>query len=229
LVKPDFFPAHDHLGVAYQGKGDYAKAFESYLKAAARVPVDSERATYLYRALRVALLSGDLAAARTLMPKFEKVPKDEHTEIAKPLVLAAYDLLEGKPAEAERRLAELKPRADEHFRKMAKDRPDYKPYWPEWYWMMTRTKIALGKDAEAIQLLEQMINPPDGWHRFEGRLMVYEARGELAALLAKRGELDRAEKLLEENHRWNPSWAPTRPAEQTVAQIQRARVLASAK
>jgi hypothetical protein len=59
--------------------------------------------------------------------------------------------------------------------------------------------------------------------------MVYEARAQLAALLARRGELERAEKLLEENHRWNPSWAPTRPAEQTVAEVRRARVLASAK
>jgi tetratricopeptide (TPR) repeat protein len=227
-VKPDFFAAYDHLGVAYEGKGEYAKAFESYLKGA-EVVKDSERSHYLYRALRATLISGDVAAAQTLLPKLEKLPKDEHTEIGKWLVLAAYDLLGGKPAEAERRLAELKPKADEHFRKMAKDRPGYKPYWPEWYWMMTRTKIALGKDAEAIRLLEQMINPPNGWERFEGRLVVYEARGELAALLAKRGELDRAEKLLEENHRWNPSWAPTRPAEQTVAQLQRARVLASAK
>jgi hypothetical protein len=60
-------------------------------------------------------------------------------------------------------------------------------------------------------------------------LTVYEAKAELAALLAKRGELERAEKLLEENKRWNPSWSPTRPAETTVAEVRRARVLASAK
>ena len=94
---------------------------------------------------------------------------------------------------------------------------------------MARVKLALGKDEEAIPLLAEMTEPPNGWQRFEGRLIVYEARAQLAALLAKRGELDRAEKLLEENHRWNPNWAPTRPAEQTVAQLQRARVLASAK
>jgi len=226
-IKPDFAPAYDHLGIAYEGKGDYAKAFESYLKASELVP-DSERAFCLVRALRTTLLSGDIAAAQSLFPRFEKVPKDEHTEMGRPLVLAAYHLLEGRPAEAEKRLAELKPRADEHLRKMAKT-PDYKPYWSDWNWLMARTKIALGKDQEAIPVLAEMINPPNGWQRFEGRLMVYEARAQLAAILAKQGELDRAEKLLEENHKWNPTWAPTRPAEQTVAQLRREKVLASAK
>jgi tetratricopeptide (TPR) repeat protein len=226
-IKPDFAPAFGHLGIAYEGKGDYAKAFESYLKASEIVP-ESEKAMYLALALRTTLLSGDVAAARSLLPKFERVPKDEHTEIGKPLVLAAYDLLEGRPAEAEKRLTELKPRADEFLRKMAK-RPDYKPYWSDWNWLMARTKIALGKDSEAIPVLAEMINPPNGWQRFEGRLMVYEARAQLAAILAKQGELDRAEKLLEENHKWNPTWAPTRPAEQTVAQLRREKVLASAK
>jgi len=228
-IKPDFFPAYDHLGVAYEGKGDYAKAFESYVKGSEVVPNDAEKAPYLYRALRATLLSGDLAAARTLIPKFEQIPKDEHTDVARPLVLAAYDLLEGQPADAEKRLAEVKPRADEHFRQMAKNRPDYKPYWSDWNWVMVRAKLALGKEQEAVPLLEEMINPPNGWQRFEGRLMVYEARAQLAAILARRGELDRAEKLLEENRKWNPTWAPTRPAEQTVAQLQRAKVLASAK
>jgi tetratricopeptide (TPR) repeat protein len=227
-IKPDFFAAYDHLGVAYEGKGEYAKAFEHYVKAADFAPVDEARAPYLYRALRVATISGDLAAARSLGPKFERVPKGDHTELSQRLVEATFDLLEGKPAEAERRLTELKPKAYDYLKKNSK-RADYKPYWGEWNWVMARVKLALGKDEEAIPLLTEMVDPPNGWQRFEGRLIVYEARAELAALLAKRGELDRAEKLLQENHRWNPNWAPTRPAEQTVARLQRARVLASAK
>ena len=227
-VKPDFFVAFDHLGVAYEGKGDYAKAFEHYVKAAEFAPADMERAPYLYRALRVATISGDLAAARTLIPKFEQLPKDDKSEIAGVLVASAFDLLDGKPAEAERRLTELKPKALEYLKKNS-NRADYKPYWPEWNWLMARAKLALGKDEEAIPILSEMVDPPNGWQRFEGRLLVYEGRAQLAALLAKRGELDRAEKLLEENHKWNPSWAPSRPSEQTVAQLRRARVLASAK
>jgi hypothetical protein len=198
------------------------------VKAAEHAPMDESRAPYLYRALRVATISGDLAAARSLLPKFEKVPKSDHDELARVLVQAVFDLLEGRPAETERRLTELKPKAYEYLAKNSK-RKDYKPYWAQWNWVMARAKLALGKDEEAIPLLQEMIDPPNGWERFEGRLIVYEARAQLAALLAKRGELDRAEKLVEENHRWNPSWAPTRQAEQIVAQLRRARVLASAK
>lgn len=227
-IKPDFFAAYDHLGVAYEGKGDYAKAFEHYLKAAEFAPMDEGRAPYLYRALRVATISRDLAAARSLMPKFETIPKSDHNDLSRDVVLAVFDLLEGKPAEAERRLTELKPVAYEYLKKNSK-REDYKPYWAEWNWVMVRAKLALGKEEEAIPLLQEMIDPPNGWQRFEGRLLVYEGRAQLAALLAKKGELDRAEKLVEENHRWNPSWAPTRPAEQIVAQLRRARVLASGK
>ncbi|HEY6065266.1 MAG TPA: tetratricopeptide repeat protein [Thermoanaerobaculia bacterium] len=228
-IKPDFFAAYDHLGVAYEGKGEYAKAFDSYVKASELMPVEGDKPQYLARALRVACIMGDRERANLLRPRFEQIPKDEHTEIVKPLIDAAYDLVEGRPAEAERKLAELKPRADEHFKKMAKNRPDYKPYWADWNWLMARAKVALGKDADAIALYEQMMNPPNGWQRFEGRLMVFEARAQVAALYAKRGELDRAEKLLEENKRWNPSWAPTRPAETAVAELRRTRVLASAK
>jgi Flp pilus assembly protein TadD len=228
-IKPDFFPAYDHLGVAYEGKGDYAKAFQSYVKGAEVVPTAQEKAPYLYHALRSAYLGGDVAGARSLLPRLEQIPKDEHTEVAHPLVLSVYDLLEGRPAEAEKRLTELKPKAEQHLREMNKNRPDYKPYWADWNWVMVRAKLALGKDAEAVPLLKEMIDPPNGWQRFEGRLMVYEARAQLAAILAKQGDLDRADKLLEENRKWNPAWAPTRPSEQTVAELRRAKVLASAK
>ena len=94
---------------------------------------------------------------------------------------------------------------------------------------MARARMAQGRESEAVPLLEEMASPPNGWEGFEGRLRVYEAKAQLAALLAKKGELDRAEKLLEENKRWNPTWAPTRPAETMVAELRRTRVLASAK
>ena len=228
-IKPDFFAAYDHLGVAYEGKGDYPKAYSSYLKAYETIPVDDEKGHYLARALRVAAIMKNVEKARALRPMFDKLPANEHVEIVRPLIDAAYDIVENRPAEAERKLAELKPRALLHFKEMMKNRPDYKPYWPDWNWLMAKAKVALGKDAEAMALYQEMANPPNGWQRFEQRTMVYEARAELAALLAKENELDRAEKLLEENRRWNPSWAPSRPAETTVAELRRARVLASAK
>lgn len=227
-IKPDFFAAYDHLGVAYEGKGEFAKAYDSYVRAAETIPVESEKGGYLVRALKVALVMGDAERAARLRPMFEKVPRSEDREFWVFFIDACYDLVEGRPADAERRLAELKPRADEYLKKNSR-RDGYKPYWAQWNWLMARVKVALKKDGEAIALYQEMANPPNGWERFEGRLMVYEGRAELAALLARRGELDRAEKLLEENKRWNPTWAPSRPAETMVGQLRRAQVLASAK
>jgi hypothetical protein len=48
-------------------------------------------------------------------------------------------------------------------------------------------------------------------------------------MLAAAGKLDEAEKLVQENHKWNPSWAPAREAELTVARLRREKVLAAAK
>ena len=63
-IKPDFFPAYDHLGVAYEGKGDYAKAFASYVKGSELLPVDSEKGSYLYHALRPAHFSRSSSRSR---------------------------------------------------------------------------------------------------------------------------------------------------------------------
>lgn len=143
-------------------------------------------------------------------------------------ISAAEDLMRGRAADSERTLEQLKPRILEKISKERKT-PDHRPYEPSWNYLMARTKVALGKDAEAIPLYQELANPPNGWLAFEDRRYVFEGRAELAALLARRGEIDRAEKLLEENKRWNPSWAPTRPAETVVGDLRRARVLASTK
>ncbi len=227
-IKPDFFAAYDHLGVAYEGKGDYEKAIENYLKAADNIPVERERFGYLAKALRVALETGDIERATGIHARMEKLPKMEDRDLWMAVISTGQDLIQGRPADAERELEDLKPRMVEAIMKQKRP-PGYKPYEAAWNYLMALAKVALGKESEAIPLYEEMANPPNGWANFEDRRNVYEGRAELAALLAKRGQLDRAEKLLEENHRWNPSWAPTRPAEQTVAQLRRARALASTK
>jgi tetratricopeptide (TPR) repeat protein len=227
-IKPDFFAAYDHLGVAYEGKGEYEKAIENYLKAADNEPVKGESFGYLAKALRVTLRTGDVERASEILARIERLPKTEHSDLRMALISAGSDLVEGRPADAERKLEELKPRIVEAMLKQKRP-PGYKPYDAGWNLLMARAKVALGKEAEAMPLYEEMANPPNGWENFEARRNVYEGRAELAALLAKKGELGRAEKLLEENHRWNPSWAPARPAEQAVAELRRARVLASAK
>lgn len=225
-IKPDFFAAHDHLGVVHEGKGDYARAREHYLKAAELSPVMKE--PYLYRALRTTMQAGDRPAFRAVARQVENLPKGEYSDERAAFLQACEHLVEGRHAEAERVLADLRPKLEAEFLKKRTD-PKRKFYEPGWNYLMARALIAQGKESEALPLLAEMASPPGGWEGFEGRLMVYEGRARLAALLAKRGELDRAEKLLEENHQWNPSWAPTRSAEQAVAQLRRARVLAAAK
>jgi len=223
-IKPDFFPAYDHLGVAYEGKGEYAKAIESYSKAAELSVERDAKIGFLGKVFRVACISEDLAAAGAVSARIQGLP-DERIEFVKPFLEAGRGLLEERPAEAERRLAEAKPKLYAEISKRVKT-PGYKPYEPVWNLLMALAKAEQGKEAEAIALYEEMSNPPNGWQGFEQRLMVYEGRAHLAALLAKKGELDRAEKLLEENRKWNPNWAPTRQAEAAVARLRRERVLA---
>ena len=225
-VKPDFFAAYDHLGVAYEGKGDPAKAREHFRKAAELSPLDKDG--YLFKALRTTFYDGNREAFREITADLAKLPASDYSDRHAAFVKACELLLAGRPAEAEAALVELRPRLEAHFREKNQN-ARLKYYEPAWNFLTARARIAQGKDAQAIPLLEEMASPPNPWEAFEGRLWVYQAKAQLAVLLAKRGELDRAEKLLEENHRWNPSWAPTRPAEQTVAQLRRAKVLAAAK
>src|SRR5262249_12125211 len=154
-----------------------------------------------------ALYSGDEAAAREVAARFAELPKSRDTEIQKYLVEAVLDLLEGHPAEAERIGAEVHPKILAIFEKENRD-SSRKPHFPLWNLLMALAKERQGKIDEAIALCEKNINPPNPWASFEQRRWVYESRALLAALIARKGEVDRAEKLLAENREWNPSWAP---------------------
>ena len=226
-IKPDFFAAHDHLGVVYEGKGDPVQAREHYRKAAELAP-EEMRVNYLFKALGTTIDPPDVDSFRLLVAEIAKQPRKEYSDLHAEMVRACESLITGRPAEAEKLLNAVLPRLQAAFRERNRD-PKRKFYDPGWNYLMAHARMSQGRESEALALFEEMANPPNGWEGFEGRLRVYEARAELAALLAKRGELDRAEKLVEENHKWNPSWAPTRQAEQTVAQLRRARVLAAAK
>lgn len=227
-IKPDFFESFRHLGLAYEGKGEPAKAIEAYRRAAQLADSDGKRTDMLTSALRAAMLFKDRAAAEDAAAALARVPKGPYTEIGKEVTLIALDLAAGRPVEAERRLTEVKPR----WEALAAKEP-FPPGWkrdlPAWNMLMASARTAQGKDGEALPLLETLANPPNPWRDFEGRRWVYEGRAKLAALLARRGDLDRAEKLLEENRKWNPSWAPTREQELAVAQLRREKVLAATK
>jgi hypothetical protein len=86
-----------------------------------------------------------------------------------------------------------------------------------------------GKPDEALEYWKKNANPPNQFDNFEERRAIYEARARVAVALARKGDLDGAEKLIAENRKWNPSWAPTRAEETTVAELRREKVLAAAK
>lgn len=228
LIRPDFFESVGHLGVAYEGKGEAAKAIAAYEKAADLADTDSRKGDFLMSAVRAALGAKDRAAVDEIVARLDRLPKGTYTEVGRDLTAVVADLTSGRAAEAERRLTEVVPKWEAAA---AREKPpaSWKKDWPAWNMLMAMARSAQGKDAEAMPLLEKLVNPPNPWRDFNGRRFVYEGRAQLAALLGRQGDLDRAEKLLEENRKWNPSWAPTREAELAVAQLRRQKVLAATK
>lgn len=227
-LKPDFFESYGHLAVAYEGKGDYGKAIENYKRAAKEALNDGRRGDYLGQALRTAFVAGDKTAARQVLEQIADLPRDKYYEITHGYTEACTSLIEGRPLDAEKRLKELRPKLDAMYEKEAKGSP-YKAFFPQWDTLMARAKIQQGKTDEALPLYEELANPPRPWGSFEGRRWVYEGRARLAELIARKGDLDRAEKLIAENHRWNPSWAPTKQAEAVVTQLRQEKVLAASR
>jgi tetratricopeptide (TPR) repeat protein len=227
-LKPDFFASYLHLGVAYEGKGEYRKAIESYRKGEEEAFESDMKREHLRQAVRVAMIAGDLSMAKELVAKIQAMPKDEYAELRRPMYEALLKLIDGKPDETERILREVRPKLEAAFAKELKG-SSLKPYEPSWNYLMARALLAQGKSDEALPLLEEMANPPNPWRNFEERRWVYESRALLAEQLAIRGQLDRAEKLLAENRKWNPSWAPSRASEQVVAKLRREKVLAATK
>jgi tetratricopeptide (TPR) repeat protein len=227
-VKADFFESWGHLGVAYEGKGEPARAIAAYLKAAELADNDGKRADYLMGALRTAVLINDKAAVEDIGGRLTKLPKMMYTEVGKEFLSSTRELVSGRLAEAERHLKDAKAKWDA-VASQEQLMPGRTRDWPAWNFLASLVKLRARKDAEALPLLETLANPPNPWGNFGGRRFVYEGRALLAALVARQGDLDRAEKLLEENRKWNPSWAPTRESELAVAQLRREKVLAATK
>ena len=226
--KPDFFEAYRHLGVAYEGKGDWASAIASYRKAAEVTFMDEMRRDLLWSALRVAIRTRDLATAKDLMADIAKLPNDRYAEVRKIGERAIVAYLEGRYSESEAVLRELRPKLLAMWSKQ-KTESDKKFYDPGFNYMMARVLVAQDKLDEALPVLEEMASPPRTWSNFEERRAVYEGRALLAELLARKGDLNRAEKLIAENRQWNPSWAPARSSEEVVAKLQRDKVLAASR
>ena len=228
-IKPDFSPAYEHLGVVYEGLGEQAKAIESYRKALELAESPEFVGKYLADGFRAAFHAHDMAAVSEFRAWFAKLPKNPYTEFRAGFIEAAVILAEGRAAEAEARLTELLPKAEAKWRELERKPASEKPHFPEVNAILAMAKETLGKTDEARALYEANAHPKKAFSDFDGRRWVIEARAHLAVLLAKKGDLDAAEKLIAENRKWNPSWAPTREAESTVAELRRQKVLAAAK
>jgi tetratricopeptide (TPR) repeat protein len=231
-LKPDFYESYGHLGVAYEGKGDVANSVKNYIRSSEESVSEGGRTEQLLKAFRTAVIGGDLPLSRELAARCGALPhdhsRDEDWEVGKDFVPAVLAWQEGRLDDAERGLVAAKAKYDALLAKRTKG-TSYKNDWPFWDYVMAKLRAAQGRPDEAIAMYERLVNPPNPWGDFESRRWVYEGRAGLAELLARKGDLDRADKLLAENHRWNPSWAPSRPAELAVAEMHRERVQAASR
>jgi tetratricopeptide (TPR) repeat protein len=234
-IKADFSPAYQHLGVAYEGMGAYAKAVQMYEKAATLGDVENEKRGMVTMALRAALNGGDRPKALELLDeigKFPPDPKNEFPHIGQEFMAAVRDLVENRPADAERRLNAIQPQMEAawaSYQKAGKVTPGFKPHFPDWNYAMAIALEKQGRTDEALAFWEKNANPPNPFIDFNERRWIQEARAKVAEIVARKGDLDRAEKLIAENRKWNPSWAPSRPSEEAVAELRRAKVLAASK
>ena len=95
--------------------------------------------------------------------------------------------------------------------------------------MTVRVRLSWFGCWKTSKLWKKNAFPPRQFEGFEERRSIYEARARVAVALARKGDLDGAEKLIAQNRKWNPSWAPTRDEETIVAELRREKVLAATK
>jgi len=231
-IKPDFVDSYEHLGVAYEGMGEYTKAVDAYLKAASMVDQDDRRRGDHYSAMRAACENGDTVQVTEIQAKLVKIaPSPKYAEIHKAIADAAYEVCAGNPAAAMPRLALIEAKLKELSDKEPKGEMMYEPKSQDSGLLMLKAKALekQGRTDEAFEIWKKVAEPPNSYKAFPERRMIYEARAHMAEVLARRGDLDAAEKLIAENRKWNPSWAPTRSQEMTVAELRREKVLAAGK
>ena len=228
-IKPDFIESVAHMAVAREGMGEFREAIKEYERAAGMTDHPDIQRNYYTRAARVAYDMGDKDEMVRLVQK-AKASKSENkfAAIDTAFIDAGLALTEGRPKETIRMIQEIKPKLEALIAKENIPK-GYKPHFPAINVLMAMALEELGQNDEALEYWKKNAFPPNQFDNFEERRAIYEARAQVAVRLAKKGDLDGAEKLIAENRKWNPSWAPTRDEEVTVAELRREKVLAAAK
>jgi tetratricopeptide (TPR) repeat protein len=228
-IKPDFVESIAHIAVAYEGLGEYAKAIAQYEKAAETTDHPDAQRGYLTRAARAAYYLGDEREIARLFAEAKAVKSEsKYAALDTAFIEAGLALAEGRPTETERIVSEARPKLEDAVAKENLPK-DWKPHFPVVNVLMALALEKQGKPDEALEYWKKNAYPPRQFDNFEERRAIYEARAKVAVALARQGDLDGAEKLIAENRKWNPSWAPTRAEETMVAELRREKVLAASK
>ena len=228
-IKPDFVESVGHIAVAREGMGEYREAIKQYERAAEMTDHPNMQRMYITRAARAAYYLKDKDEALRLFSKAKAVKTEsKYGEIDMAFIEASLALCEGRPKDTIRIVQETRPRLEAAVQKENIPK-DWKPHFPVVNVLMAMALEAEGKSDEALEYWKKNANPPNQFENFEDRRAIYEARAHVAVGLARKGDLDGAEKLIAENRKWNANWAPTRDEETTVAELRRDKVLAASK
>ena len=217
-IRPDFAESFGHIAVTYEGLGEYARAIAQYERAAAVTDDPDARRAYLSRAGVAAHHLGDEKETARLFRKAKAVRSEgRYAELDAVSLDAAVALAEGRWKDAQKLLLETEQKREALWKEDSL--PGARPHFPGVNHMMALALEGEGKPAAALEYWKKNAFPPSPSISFEDRRTVYEARAKVAVALARKGDFDGADKLLAQNRKWNPSWAPTRPDELEVQRL----------
>ena len=195
--------------------GDYPKAIENYLRAALECVIDGGAGTFWARPCAWRSASGDKAAFKQSSRRSRSCRTGQIVRLTAPCAAAADQSARGTagrggaaprgaPAEAGCAL----------FQKDERD--STKPYFLGW-----NTLMALAKTARRARPTRRSLStreagqPAESLRELRGTALRLRGPGTPRGAARAQGDLDRAEKPRGGTARWNPSWAPTKPAERS--------------